>query len=71
MNVDGVFLTKPVDELYHTHELLTIPFMTGVNSDEGGWSISSVSLNATEICVTDKLTDEPLETWFCAAMVHV
>ncbi|XP_040017936.1 fatty acyl-CoA hydrolase precursor, medium chain [Gasterosteus aculeatus] len=41
LNVDGVFLTKPVDELYHTHELLTIPFMTGVNSDEGGWSISS------------------------------
>uniref|UniRef100_A0AAQ4RE48 Carboxylesterase type B domain-containing protein n=1 Tax=Gasterosteus aculeatus aculeatus TaxID=481459 RepID=A0AAQ4RE48_GASAC len=41
LNVDGVFLTKPVDELYQTHELLTIPFMTGVNSDEGGWSISS------------------------------
>ncbi|XP_037308039.2 putative inactive carboxylesterase 4 [Pungitius pungitius] len=39
LNVDGVFLTKPVDELYRTHELPTIPFMTGVNSDEGGWVI--------------------------------
>uniref|UniRef100_A0A8C3B3E8 Carboxylesterase type B domain-containing protein n=1 Tax=Cyclopterus lumpus TaxID=8103 RepID=A0A8C3B3E8_CYCLU len=33
--VDGVFLTKSVDELFRTHELLTIPFMTGVNNDEG------------------------------------
>ncbi|KAM8891279.1 cocaine esterase-like [Spinachia spinachia] len=37
LNVDGVFLTKPVDELHRTRELLTIPFMTGFNSDEGGW----------------------------------
>ncbi|XP_037624335.1 fatty acyl-CoA hydrolase precursor, medium chain-like isoform X2 [Sebastes umbrosus] len=36
-NVDGHFLTKPVDELFHKHELLTVPFMTGVNNDEGGW----------------------------------
>ncbi|XP_037624343.1 pyrethroid hydrolase Ces2e-like isoform X1 [Sebastes umbrosus] len=33
----GHFLTKPVDELFHKHELLTVPFMTGVNNDEGGW----------------------------------
>ncbi|XP_039987862.1 fatty acyl-CoA hydrolase precursor, medium chain isoform X2 [Xiphias gladius] len=37
VNVDGHFLTKPVDELFHKHELVTIPFMTGVNNDEGGW----------------------------------
>ncbi|KAM3609035.1 uncharacterized protein V6R79_008807 [Siganus canaliculatus] len=40
VNVDGIFLTKPVDELYHEHKLLTVPFMTGVNNDEGGWLIS-------------------------------
>lgn len=37
--VDKHFLTKPVDELYRTHELLTLPFMTGVNDDEGGWLV--------------------------------
>ncbi|KAM3609405.1 uncharacterized protein V6R79_014224 [Siganus canaliculatus] len=37
VNVDGIFLTKPVDELFHAHKLLTVPFMTGVNNDEGGW----------------------------------
>uniref|UniRef100_A0A3Q3DZC8 Carboxylic ester hydrolase n=1 Tax=Labrus bergylta TaxID=56723 RepID=A0A3Q3DZC8_9LABR len=37
INVDGHFLTKPVDELFQKHELLTVPFMTGVNNDEGGW----------------------------------
>ncbi|XP_053176044.1 fatty acyl-CoA hydrolase precursor, medium chain-like [Scomber japonicus] len=36
-NVDGHFLTRPVDELFQKHELLTVPFMTGVNNDEGGW----------------------------------
>lgn len=40
INVDGVFLTKRVDELFGAHELLTIPFMTGVNNDEGGWLLS-------------------------------
>ncbi|KAM9377873.1 pyrethroid hydrolase Ces2e-like [Pholidichthys leucotaenia] len=39
INVDGHFLTKPVDELFRNHELLTVPFMTGVNNDEGGWLI--------------------------------
>ncbi|XP_049430102.1 uncharacterized protein ces2b [Epinephelus fuscoguttatus] len=37
VNIDGHFITKPVDELYRTHDLLTAPFMTGVNNDEGGW----------------------------------
>lgn len=39
-----------MDELFGAHELLTIPFMTGVNNDEGGWLLSEVSLNAIEIC---------------------
>ncbi|KAM3608687.1 uncharacterized protein V6R79_003148 [Siganus canaliculatus] len=39
VSVDGLFLTKPVDELLHEHKLLTVPFMTGVNNDEGGWLI--------------------------------
>uniref|UniRef100_A0A3B4GAA5 Carboxylic ester hydrolase n=1 Tax=Pundamilia nyererei TaxID=303518 RepID=A0A3B4GAA5_9CICH len=37
VNVDGHFLTKPVDELFRKHELHAVPFMTGVNNDEGGW----------------------------------
>ncbi|KAM9377871.1 cocaine esterase-like [Pholidichthys leucotaenia] len=37
INVDGHFLKKSVDELFSNHELLTLPFMTGVNNDEGGW----------------------------------
>ncbi|XP_059192080.1 cocaine esterase-like [Centropristis striata] len=40
VNTDGHFLTKPVDELFRTHELLTVPFMTGVNNDEGGWLLA-------------------------------
>ncbi|XP_031696645.1 liver carboxylesterase 2-like [Anarrhichthys ocellatus] len=39
LNIDGVFLTKPVSELYHTRELLTIPFMTGVTNDEAGYML--------------------------------
>ncbi|XP_028304433.1 liver carboxylesterase 2-like [Gouania willdenowi] len=40
INVDGHFLTKSVDELFQKHELLTVPFMTGFNSDEGGWMVA-------------------------------
>lgn len=46
INVDGHFLTKPVDEQFHERELLTVPFMTGINNDEGGWLLSGVSVNA-------------------------
>ncbi|KAK1887245.1 Fatty acyl-CoA hydrolase precursor medium chain [Dissostichus eleginoides] len=42
VNVDGHFLRKTVDELFHTHELLTVPFMTGINNDEGGWMLAGV-----------------------------
>ncbi|XP_062276032.1 fatty acyl-CoA hydrolase precursor, medium chain-like isoform X2 [Scomber scombrus] len=41
VTVDGHFLTRPVDELFQKHELLTVPFMTGVNNDEGGWFFSN------------------------------
>ncbi|KAM3609549.1 uncharacterized protein V6R79_016730 [Siganus canaliculatus] len=37
--VDGLFLTKPVDDLFREHELLTVPFLTGVNNDEGGFKM--------------------------------
>ncbi|XP_051807949.1 uncharacterized protein ces2b isoform X14 [Acanthochromis polyacanthus] len=40
ISVDGHFLKKPVDELLHNHELLTVPFITGVNDDEGGWILA-------------------------------
>ncbi|KAM9376088.1 cocaine esterase-like [Pholidichthys leucotaenia] len=41
INDDGHFLTKPVDELFRNHEFLTVPFMTGVNNDEGGWVLAN------------------------------
>uniref|UniRef100_A0A3P8RJQ9 Carboxylic ester hydrolase n=1 Tax=Astatotilapia calliptera TaxID=8154 RepID=A0A3P8RJQ9_ASTCA len=47
VNVDGHFLTKPVDELFRKHELHAVPFMTGVNNDEGGWMLASVSVTGT------------------------
>ena len=48
VNVDGLFLTKPVDELYREHQLLPVPFMTGINDDEGGWSLPDVSVDAND-----------------------
>ncbi|XP_053171374.1 fatty acyl-CoA hydrolase precursor, medium chain-like isoform X1 [Scomber japonicus] len=41
VTVDGHFLTRPVAELFQKHELLTVPFMTGINNDEGGWFLSN------------------------------
>ncbi|XP_036007079.1 cocaine esterase-like isoform X1 [Fundulus heteroclitus] len=41
INVDGHFLTKPVPELFQTHQLLTVPFMTGINNHEGGFLIAN------------------------------
>uniref|UniRef100_A0A3P8RFR0 Carboxylic ester hydrolase n=1 Tax=Astatotilapia calliptera TaxID=8154 RepID=A0A3P8RFR0_ASTCA len=49
VNVDGHFLTKPVDELFRKHELHAVPFMTGVNNDEGGWMLASVSVTGTYV----------------------
>lgn len=41
--VDRHFLTKPVPELFQKHELLTVPFITGINNHEGGFLLASVS----------------------------
>ncbi|XP_061533546.1 cocaine esterase isoform X1 [Phycodurus eques] len=41
INIDGHFLTKPVKELFEKHEIQNIPFLTGVNDDEGGWLVTS------------------------------
>lgn len=59
INVDGHFLTKPVDELFQRHELITVPFMTGVNSDEGGLIVPRVRF----LSFTDFI--------FCVAGEHV
>ncbi|CAN9499148.1 unnamed protein product [Ophioblennius macclurei] len=42
VNVDGHFLRKPVDELFSKQKILTIPFLTGVNNDEGGFLLPAV-----------------------------
>ncbi|XP_053742337.1 fatty acyl-CoA hydrolase precursor, medium chain-like [Synchiropus splendidus] len=34
---DGHFLTKPVKQLFENHEFLKVPFITGINDDEGGY----------------------------------
>ncbi|XP_019749570.1 fatty acyl-CoA hydrolase precursor, medium chain isoform X2 [Hippocampus comes] len=41
IHTDGHFLTKPVYELFKQHEIQNVPFMTGVNDDEGGWLLPS------------------------------
>uniref|UniRef100_I3KBP9 Carboxylic ester hydrolase n=1 Tax=Oreochromis niloticus TaxID=8128 RepID=I3KBP9_ORENI len=52
VNVDGHFLTKPVDELFRKHELHAVPFMTGVNNDEGGWMLPKAAF------IRDVIADE-------------
>ncbi|CAG03439.1 unnamed protein product, partial [Tetraodon nigroviridis] len=37
---DGYFLKKSAEKLFLEHELLTVPFMTGVNNNEGGWLLA-------------------------------
>ncbi|TRY99241.1 hypothetical protein DNTS_017485, partial [Danionella cerebrum] len=39
VTVDGHFLHKPVDELLQSHEFNKVPLMTGVNDDDGGFTI--------------------------------
>uniref|UniRef100_A0A3B5AIP1 Carboxylesterase type B domain-containing protein n=1 Tax=Stegastes partitus TaxID=144197 RepID=A0A3B5AIP1_9TELE len=46
----GHFLTKTADELLHKRELLTLPFMTGVNDDEGGWMLTNVKYVCSSTC---------------------
>ncbi|XP_036007083.1 fatty acyl-CoA hydrolase precursor, medium chain-like isoform X2 [Fundulus heteroclitus] len=41
INVDGHLLTKPVPELFQTQQLLTVPFMTGINNHEGGFLLAN------------------------------
>ncbi|XP_053742340.1 pyrethroid hydrolase Ces2e-like isoform X3 [Synchiropus splendidus] len=38
---DGHLVTKPVKQLFENHELQKVPFITGVNSDEGGYLLTS------------------------------
>ncbi|CAL8260820.1 unnamed protein product [Gadus morhua 'NCC'] len=42
VTVDGLFLTDKVNKIYRDHQILPIPFMTGLNSDEGGWLLPSM-----------------------------
>ncbi|XP_062317145.1 cocaine esterase isoform X2 [Osmerus eperlanus] len=37
VTVDGHFLPKPAEELFQNQQLHKVPFMTGINTDEGGW----------------------------------
>ncbi|KAJ0069330.1 hypothetical protein NL108_004170 [Boleophthalmus pectinirostris] len=41
VTIDGLFLPKPVNELFRNHEFHKVPFMTGITSDEGGWLLPS------------------------------
>ncbi|TWW75563.1 Liver carboxylesterase [Takifugu flavidus] len=37
---DGYFLKNNVEELFLQHQLLNVPFMTGVNNHEGSWLLA-------------------------------
>ncbi|XP_053742789.1 cocaine esterase-like [Synchiropus splendidus] len=43
---DGHFLTQSVQQLYKNHELQKKPFITGVNSDEGGYLMPNFFLHS-------------------------
>ncbi|XP_034032703.1 fatty acyl-CoA hydrolase precursor, medium chain [Thalassophryne amazonica] len=40
--IDGHFLKKSINDLFDNHELLTVPFMTGVTNDEGGYLLCEI-----------------------------
>ena len=42
VTVDRHFLPKPVEELFQNQKLHKVPFMTGINTDEGGWLLPGV-----------------------------
>ncbi|CAL8279716.1 unnamed protein product [Boreogadus saida] len=42
VTVDGLFLTDKVNKIYRDHQIPPIPFMTGLNNDEGGWLLPSM-----------------------------
>uniref|UniRef100_A0A665VPN7 Carboxylic ester hydrolase n=1 Tax=Echeneis naucrates TaxID=173247 RepID=A0A665VPN7_ECHNA len=71
VNTDGHFLRKPVDELFHTHEVNTIPFMTGVNNDEGGWLLNNVMM-AGDLCIIhySALTLQLCTSFSCSSFSH-
>ncbi|XP_062245408.1 fatty acyl-CoA hydrolase precursor, medium chain-like [Platichthys flesus] len=41
ITIDGHFLTKTVNEIFLEKAFPTVPLMTGVNNDEGGWLLPS------------------------------
>ncbi|TWW53000.1 Cocaine esterase, partial [Takifugu flavidus] len=41
---DGYFLKNNVEELFLQHQLLNVPFMTGVNNHEGSWLLAQVNI---------------------------
>lgn len=45
INIDGHFLEKPISELIQKQEFLTVPLITGVTDDEGGYLLANVSVN--------------------------
>ncbi|XP_036399721.1 carboxylesterase 5A-like [Megalops cyprinoides] len=38
--IDGVFLTKSIEEVFKGHEVHKVPFMTGVTNQECGWLLA-------------------------------
>lgn len=55
VTVDGHFLTKNVDDLFKSHQIHKIPFMNGVNNDEGGYLIAQVRFVHRHILYVDYL----------------
>uniref|UniRef100_A0A3Q2QFV3 Carboxylesterase type B domain-containing protein n=1 Tax=Fundulus heteroclitus TaxID=8078 RepID=A0A3Q2QFV3_FUNHE len=60
INVDGHFLTKPVPELFQTQQLLTVPFMTGINNHEGVFFFSYIffSIQPEAAAIRDLIANE-------------
>ncbi|XP_062383631.1 cocaine esterase-like [Sardina pilchardus] len=41
VTVDGHFLTKPLEDLFKSHEFRKVPLINGINNDEWGWLMPS------------------------------
>ncbi|KAJ3587161.1 hypothetical protein NHX12_013551 [Muraenolepis orangiensis] len=54
VTVDGHFLTDQVKNLFQNREFPKIPFMTGVNDDEGGWLLPTAKDKPVQEMLVEK-----------------
>lgn len=67
---DGYFLKNNPGELFHQHKLVTVPFMTGVNNDEGGFLLAQVGIkDLTALHISAQDIDSMLDLSSCSTLL--